>query len=306
MHAFRFAVQLSKAGSVDEWVAAARRAEALGYDVVSVPDHVGPQLSPFAALTAAAAATRTIRVGTFVLDNDFRHPLLMAHEAATVHLLSRGRLELGLGVGWLGRDYERLGVTFDEPRVRFERLREAVEIVERYFAGDPFSFEGNHYTVSEAEPLRLPLGMERPPLLIGAGGRRMLSLAARHADTASVFGTSRRDGSGFDEEDFRADAYRRKIEHLRAEAGGKEVEVNVLLQSFEVTDDRAGAAGRHAADFETTGEDYLELPFGLVGTIDEIVEDLVRRREEYGISYVTVFAEHLETFGPVVKRLSGT
>lgn len=303
---FRFGVQLSEASSRAEWCGAARRAEELGYDVVCVPDHTGRQLSPFAALTAAAQVTTRIGVGTFVLDNDFRHPLLTAHEAATVHLLSDGRLELGLGAGWLGRDYEALGIEFAPPRLRYERLVEAVEIVQRYFRGEPFSFAGRHYRVTDARPVRLPPGLGPPPLLLGAGGRRMLELAATHADVASVFLTSLPDGSGFDASELGGDAYRAKVEHLRAAARERDVEVNVLLQSFEITHDRAAAAERHAAALETTAETYLDGPFGLVGTLEQVVEDLIGRREELGISYVTVPEEHLESFAPVVERLAGT
>ncbi|MDQ3981689.1 MAG: TIGR03621 family F420-dependent LLM class oxidoreductase, partial [Actinomycetota bacterium] len=270
-------------------------------------DHVGTQLSPFAALTAAAEVTRRIRLGTFVLDNDFRHPLLMAHEAATVHLLSEGRLELGVGAGWLGRDYEALGIPFAAPRVRFERLEEAVEIVDRYSRGKTFSFSGRHYEVRDAEPLALPAELPRPPLLIGAGGPKMLALAAARADIASVFLTSLRDGSGFEAAELTPGSYRQKIAHLRTSAGGRsdEIEINVLIQSFEITDDRDGAAEKHARELGTTRDHYLALPFGLVGTVDRVVEDLLQRRDELGISYVTVFAEHLETFAAVVERLSG-
>ena len=302
---FRFAVQLRTAGSRGEWVASARRAEALGYDVVSVPDHVGPQLSPFAAQLAVAGATERIGVGTFVLDNDFRHPLLTAHEAATVQLLSEGRLELGLGAGWLVRDYERLGIEFAPARTRVERLEEAVEIVLRYFEGATFSFSGRHYSVSETEPLRLPSHIDRPRLVIGGGGPRVLALAAARADVASVFLRVKAEGSTFEEPS--SESYRAKIEHLRHQAGERagDVEVNVLLQHLEVTDDRAGAMERGARELETTPEEFLALPFGLAGSVDEIVADLERRREEYGISYVTVFGEHLETFAPIVQALAG-
>jgi probable F420-dependent oxidoreductase len=303
---FRFGLQVHSASSRDEWVEIARRAEALGYDVVCVPDHVGTQLSPFAALQAIADATERIRVGTLVLDNDFRHPLLTAHEAATVHLLSGGRLELGIGAGWLRRDYERLGVEFSSPGTRVERLEEAVAIVARYFEGETFSFTGRHYRVADAEPLALPAHLGRPRLLIGGGGRRVLALAAAHADVASVFLTARPEGSAF--EDMDVGTYRAKIEHLGRTAAqrGNEVEVNVLLQAYEVTDDRPAAVDRWAREFETTPEDFVALPFGLAGTIDEIVDDLTRRREEYGVSYVTVRLEQLETFAAVVERLAGT
>jgi alkanesulfonate monooxygenase SsuD/methylene tetrahydromethanopterin reductase-like flavin-dependent oxidoreductase (luciferase family) len=264
---FRFGVQLHAAQSASEWGRTARRAEALGYDVVCIPDHVGPQLAPFPALAAAAAATDRIRAGTLVLDNDFRHPLLTAHEAVTLQILSAGRFELGLGAGWLRRDYDRLGVELAPPRVRVERLEEAVEIIVRYFRGEPFSFSGRHYAVADADPLRLPAELSPPALLVGGGGPRVLALAARHAGVASV--------------------------------------LNVLLQAFEVTGDRAGAVERRANDLEMTAEDFGALPFGLVGTIDEIVDDLERHRSAYGVSYFTVRGDDLEAFGPVVERLAG-
>ncbi len=302
---FRFAVQLRRAATRAELIERAQRAEAVGYDVVCIPDHVGPQLSPLVGLTAVAAATERIRVGTFVLDNDFRHPVLAAHEAATVHLLSEGRLELGLGAGWLRRDYDGLGIEFAPPRTRVERLEDAVEIVDRYFRGEAFSFEGRHYTVTDVEPLRLPPSLTRPRLVIGGGGPRVLALAGSRADVASVFLKVKAEGSTF--EPATPGGYRAKIEHVRHSACERvdEVELNVLLQAFEVTNDRRGAVERWARDFEVTAEDFLALPFGLAGTLDQIVEDLQRRREEYGISYVTVFAEHLEAFAPVVERLCG-
>ena len=300
-HAFRFGVQLATASSRDEWVGRARRAEALGYDVVCVPDHVGPQLSPFAALTAIADATERVTVGTLVLDNDFRHPLLTAHEAATVQLLSEGRLELGLGAGWLKRDYDRLGIEFAEPRVRVERLEEAIAIVERYFEGGVFSFSGRHYDVHEAEPLRLPAHLGKPRLLIGGGGRRVLKLGATRAEVVSVFLTARREGSAF--EDMDVDGYRGKTDYVR---GAGDAEINLLLQAFEVTKDRRSAVDRWARDFETTPEVFLELPFGLIGTIDQMVEDLERRRDRYGISYVTIRLDQLEEFAPIVERLAGS
>ncbi|HEV2756888.1 MAG TPA: TIGR03621 family F420-dependent LLM class oxidoreductase [Actinomycetota bacterium] len=303
---FRFGIQLARASSGEELSHVAQRAEALGYDVVCLPDHVGRQLSPFPALAAVGAATTTIGLGTFVLDNDFRHPLLMAQEAATVHLLSGGRVELGLGAGWLGRDYESLGVTFDPPRLRFERLQEALDVVDLYFRGEPFSYSGRYYEVHEAEPIELPPGMSRPRLLIGAGGPRMLRLAGRRADTASVFLTSRRDGGGFEMDELTPEAFGAKVEIVRGAAGGRPVELNVLLQSFEISGDRRAAAEAHARDLETTVDNYLQIPFGLVGTVEQVAEDLLRRRAEHGVSYVTVRVEHLETFAPVVDRLAGS
>ncbi|MDQ3958540.1 MAG: TIGR03621 family F420-dependent LLM class oxidoreductase [Actinomycetota bacterium] len=300
---FRFGIQLSEAGSRAEWAAAARRAEAAGFDVLTVPDHVGRQLSPFAALVAAAEATDRIRLGTFVLDNDFRHPLLTAHEAATVQVLTEGRFELGIGAGWLGRDYERLGIEFAAPRVRFERLREAVEILELYFRGDRFSFRGRHYRIEDAEPIAIPGGA--PPLVIGGGGPRMLSLAGEQADVASVFLTSLPDGSGFDETGARPEAYEKKVSTVRAAGAGRAVELNVLLQHVEVTEDRAGIAEKTAPEWGVDARAYPALPFVLLGTPAQMADDLLERRDRYGISYVTVFDKDAEHLAPVIGLLAG-
>ncbi len=300
---FRFGIQLSQSSSRTAWVEQVRRAEQLGYDVVVLPDHISDQLAPLPALVSAADASERIRLGTFVLDNDFRHPLVMAQEAATVDLLTGGRLELGIGAGWQGRDYHRLGIEFAHPRIRYERLTETVAILESYFRGEPFSFDGDHFQVTDVEPT--PTSSGRPPLLIGGGGPRILEFAARHADIVSVFLTSMPDGSGFDISEMHPSAYQAKIDRVLEAAGDREPELNVLLQHFEITNDRLAVAGEHAEEMETTAEDLLALPFELIGTLDQIVDDLLQRRERYGISYVTVFDRYLEDFAPVIQRLSG-
>ncbi len=183
---FRFGAQLSFAGTREEWVAKARRVEELGYSTLCVPDHFDDQLAPMPALTAAAAATTNLRVGTLVLDNDYRHPILTAKEAATVDLLSGGRLELGLGAGWLRSDYEQSGIALDPPSVRIDRLEEALAVVKGLLAGGKFSFCGRHYTVTNHPGTPLSVQRPRPPILVGGGGRRILALAGREADIVSV------------------------------------------------------------------------------------------------------------------------
>jgi probable F420-dependent oxidoreductase len=305
---FRFGVQLSEARSRGNWIEQARLAEQLGYDVLVMPDHIGDQLAPFPALVVAAEATERIRLGTFVLDNDFRHPVLVAQEAATVDLLTDGRLELGIGAGWMGRDYERLGIEFSRPRTRYERLTEAVEIINSYFLGRPFSFSGRHYTMSDLEPGARPAQHPRPPLLIGGGGPRILEFAARHADIVSVFLTSLSDGSGFDVGELTADSYQRKTDLVRDAAARRDdpPELNILLQHLDVTNSRNASADERARDSGIDRRELLALPFELIGTIDQIVGDLLERRERYGLSYVTVFDKHLRDFAPIVERLSNT
>ncbi len=286
----------------------ARLAEQLGYDTVVLPDHVGNQFAPMPALVSAAEATEKIRVGTFVIDNDFRHPLLLAQEAATVDVLTDGRLELGIGAGWMGQDYKRLGTIFDPPDVRLGRFKEAVELLDLHFSGESFSFDGVHYRATDVEPKPMPVQQPRPPLLIGGGGKHILAFAAQEADIVSVFLRSMPDGSGFDESELTTDKYQRKIDHLRdiAHKTGRDPELNVLLQYFEVTNDRMTVADEHARELGTDADDLLELPFELIGTLEQMTDDLVRRRERYGISYVTVFEKYMRDFAPIVERLRGT
>ncbi|MGH2806336.1 MAG: TIGR03621 family F420-dependent LLM class oxidoreductase [Actinomycetota bacterium] len=302
---FRFAVQLSEAGSRDDWIDKVTRAEALGYDVVAMPDHVSYQLAPMPALVAAAEATERVRLATFVLDNDFRNPVLMAQEAETVNLLTGGRLELGLGAGWWGQDYERLGIEFAAPRVRLERLQEAVEIVDRYFTGEPFSFEGRHYRVAGVDPPARVKELARPTLILAGGGPKILDFAARRADVVGVFLKSRRDGSGFVDDDYTAEACERKTQRVRevASEASRDVELNILLQHCEVTNDRKSVAEERAREDGISGDDLLGLPFELIGTVDQMVGDLLERRERYGISYITVFDRYHGTFAPLIERL---
>jgi probable F420-dependent oxidoreductase len=284
---FRFAVQLHDASSREDWIARVRKAEALGYDVVSMPDHISTQLSPFPALVAAAEAAERVRLCVFVADNDFRNPVLLAQEAATVHLLTEGRFELGIGAGWNGVDYTRTGIPFEAPKVRLGKMKEAVEILDRYFAGETFSFEGEHYNVQEVEPVPVE---GKPKLVIGGGGPRILEFAAQHADVISVFLTSLRDGGGFEVSDLQTEEYAKKIELVRRVAGDRDIELNVLMQHVEQKQDRG---------------DEGDLPFGVTGTVEQMADTLLARRERYGISYITVFERHSEVFAPVIESLKG-
>lgn len=303
---FRFGVQFAATGGGREWVETARKAEALGYDTLVVPDHVGTvAFGP--ALAAAAAATSTLRTGTLVLDNDFRHPVFLAQEAAALDLLSDGRFELGLGAGWHGPDYETTGMPFAPPGVRFGRLRESVEIVKRLFGDELVTFAGEHYTVTDLPPL--PRTPQRPhvPILIGAGGKRMLAFAAREAESVGLLPISRADGSGLDVPDITAAATEAKVALVRAAAGDRfsSLELNILLQALVITDDAPGEAERMSAEWELPAADLLDAPSILIGTIDQIVERLRAHRERFGISYVVTRGRWMESFAPVVARLAG-
>ena len=308
MKPFRFGVNVRTAGSGADWADKARKVEALGYSVLCVPDHLAELLAPLPALAAAAAATKHLRVGTAVLNNDFRHPVLLAREAATLDLLSDGRLELGLGAGHMQSEYEQVGLAFDPGATRVERLEEAVVIVKRLLEGEPVTFRGRHYRVTGHTIHPRPIQRPRPPVFIGGNAPRLLTVAAREADIVGLTGiTFRRGGKEPDVSDFRASVVDERVRLVRETAGDRSLELNALVQRVIVTDDRRKAAeelavGRWA---QLTPEEILESPYVLVGTEDRIVEDLQARRERWGISYVTTHEPFMDALAPIVARLDG-
>ncbi len=311
-HKFRFAAQLGKAaaGTARAWTEQARRAEDLGYSALLMPDHFGDQLAPVPALAAAAAATSSLRVGALVFGNDYRHPCVLAKEAATLDLLSQGRLELSLGAGWMRTDYEETGIPYDEPKVRVDRFEEAVLVLEGLLRTDgPFSFDGSHYRVHEHTLSPRPVQRPAPPLIIGGGGKRVLSFAARHADIVSI-NVNLAAGTGGAETAPNAtpERTREKVAWVKEAAGDRfeDLELNALIGFVMITDDAAGVAGAMAPHFGIGAEDALHIPLALLGTLDEMVEELQWRRQEYGISYWSIEADSWEALGPVVSSLSGT
>src|SRR5438067_3110112 len=183
---FRFAIAATWSESREDWLAKARRAEELGYDVFLMPDHTGHQLAPVPALMAAASATTTLRIGSFVFANDYRHPLLLAKEVSTLDVLSGGRIEFGIGAGWSTPDYERMGLRYDRPGVRIDRMVEAIRLMKRLFREDRVDFAGTHYHAKAARLWPKPVQRPLPPLMIGGGGKRILSIAAREADIVAL------------------------------------------------------------------------------------------------------------------------
>jgi probable F420-dependent oxidoreductase len=304
---FRFGALARLGHSREEWLGKARRAEDLGYGVFVVPDHFRDQVAPAVAIMAAADATTAIRVGSMVFDNDFRHPAVLAKDAATLDLLTDGRFELGVGAGWLLSDYSQTGIPFDLGRVRVERLEEAVHIITRYLEGGPVTAKGKYYAVSELEGLPRPVQRPRPPLLIGGGGPRILALAAREADIVGIVPRTRADGSGLDTADASAAAMDGKIATIRAAAGARfaDLELNVLVQRVAVADDPAAAVGEIAQQWKLDPAAVRDSPFVLAGSVDALADALEARRARYGISYVVVFEQFMDAFAPVVRRLSG-
>ena len=306
---FRFGAQLSFAGSHEEWAAKARRVEELGYATLCVPDHFDDQLAPIPALVAAAAATTRLRIGTLVLANDYRHPLLVAKEAATVDLLSGGRLELGLGAGWLARDYAESGIPHDPPSVRIERLEEGLAVVKGLLEGGRFSFAGRYYTVTDHPGTPLPVQRPRPPILVGGGGRRILSLAGREADIVSVNFDLRSGWIGTQlGVTATAEATAEKVGWVREAAADRfdGIELSYTAYLTMVTDDRDGVAAGLGYGFGLDADQVVAMPNFAIGTVAQIADELERRRDELGLSYVVVGGECHEAMAPVVARLAGT
>jgi probable F420-dependent oxidoreductase len=307
---FRFGIQLHTATTGEEWGAAARRAEELGYSTLFMPDHFGDQLAPVPALAAAAAATSDLRVGALVFDNDYKHPVVLAKEAATLDLLSNGRLELGIGAGWMNTDYEQSGIAQDPAGVRISRMEEGVAVMQGLFADGPFSFAGDHYTVTAMEGLPKPVQKPGPPLLIGGGARRVLSIAARQADIVGI-NPSIRSGA-VDADAARsgsADETDQKLKWVQEAAGDRfdDLELNMLIFAAIVTDDRKGTIELMAPMFGLDPAAVAEYPHAWVGTVDQICDDLIERRERWGVSYLVVQGEDaMEAMAPVVARLNGT
>lgn len=305
---FRFALQATGAASRREWRDWCRKAEGLGYSTVALPDHLGDQWAPMVALAAAADATERLRLLTGVLDNDFRHPVLAAREAATLDLVSEGRLEVGVGAGWLPADYESAGIPFDPPAVRVERLAEALTVMKSLWRDGTCTFSGRHYEVRGASGAPAPSSRPHPPVLVGGGGRRVLTLAAREAD---IVGFNAKLSSGSVGVDAAASArparFRERVAWVRDAAGERFDGLELHCQTFlcQIIPNRRELAEAAAPLFGLDPDEALEIPLVLAGTVDQVCDDLVRRREEYGFSYWTVPAEVLDDFAPVVDRLAG-
>jgi len=308
-HKFRFGIQTSRAPSREEWVDKVRRIEELGFSSLFIPDHFNNQFAPIPALMAAADATSSLRLGTLVLDNDFRHPLVLAKELATLDVLSGGRVEAGLGAGWMVSDYEQSGMVYERPGVRISRLEEAVKIMKGLFAEGPFTFSGKHYRVTGHEGTPKPVQKPHPPFLIGGGGKRVLTLAAREADIVGVnFSLAEGVVNPAVAVTGSAAATAEKIGWIRDAAGKRldDLELNVTVFFSTVTDDRKAMAERIAPGFGLSPDDVLLSPHVLIGTVEQIVDDLQRHREEYGFSYIVFSGDVFEALAPVVKRLAGT
>lgn len=291
------------------WRERAQRAEELGFSTLFMPDHFEDQWSPIVGLTVAAEATGKLLIGSLVLDNDYRHPVVLAKEAASLDLASEGRLELGLGAGWMRRDYEQAGITYDPPAGRISRMEEGLAVMKGLWSSaEPFSFHGSHYDIDGAVGTPRPHRSPHPRICIGGGGKRMLSVAAREADIVGVNANLRAGEVGPDAAaTSTAAAFDNKITWIREAAGDRfeDLELQCHTALAMIVPNRAEIAAGMAPAFGISVEDALEVPLVLVGTVEEICEDLERRRQRYGLSYWVVPDASMEDFAPVVSQMSG-
>jgi probable F420-dependent oxidoreductase len=306
MRTFRFAVTASQAGSGEAWVALARRAEELGYGALLVPDHLSQQLSPIAAMATAAAATTTLRIGGFVFANDFRHPLMLAREAATLDLLSNGRLELGLGAGWRTSDYRQLGMPYDAPGRRIDRLVESSLLVKRLLAGETVTHTGPQYQLGAARVWPRPIQRPHPPIIMGGGGPRMLRLAAREADIVGFIPQFSQRGRPI-LTDVGEAALDRKVAIVREAAGDRfeGLELNLFIVDAGMVGSGQPVARSVVAAAKVASVGLAGSPYFLYGTLPALRERLERRRERTTISYYAIRQGSMEAMAPLVAALAG-
>ncbi len=318
---FRFAVQSYSARSAKQWRERAIRVEDLGYSALYLADHIlGPgeaiarsghpiqELAAVPAMAVAAEATTDLRIGCRVFCQDYRHPAMLAKEAATLDLLSEGRLELGLGAGWLQSEYEAINAPFDSAGVRVDRLGETVALVKALLGGEEVSFKGEYHRVEGFVGAPRPVQRPLPPIMIGGGAERVLSLAGREADIVSLNFDNRSGVMGPDGiSRSTADATETKVRWVRDAAGDRfgDIELEIGAYFTVIGDEGRAAADGFAAVFGLSTEEMLDHPHGLFGTPETICDELLRRRSKYGISLVTVQDDVMEVFAPVVDRLSG-
>jgi probable F420-dependent oxidoreductase len=284
----------------------ARRAEALGYSVLLVPDHLTRQLSPVPALAAAAAVTTRLRIGSYVFANDYRHPLLLAREAATLDAVSGGRLEFGIGAGWRASDYRQLGVAYDPAGRRIDRLAEALGIIKRLFAGETVTHDGPHYQVRHARLSPELVQQPRPPIMLGGGGPRMLRLAAREADIVSFVPQFNAAGRPIVRQATEG-ALVEKVATVRTAAGDRfdRLELNVFVAAAGMVGSGSSGAASVVAGGMAAAVGLVGSPYALHGTRARLREILERRRERLGISFYGIPQPAMESMAPLVEDMTG-
>jgi probable F420-dependent oxidoreductase len=306
----RFGVITSRADDGPAWRARARRAEDLGYTSLLMPDHFQDQWAPLVGLTVAVESTATLRVGTLVFDNDYRHPVVLAKELATLDRASAGRLEVGLGAGWKRSDYDEAGLDYDRPGVRIERMGEALDVMRALWSSaDPVRYAGTHYQIDGAVGTPRPWRPGGPPVCIGGGGRRILTLAARAADIVSFNATlSAGELGGDTAASATPSAFDEKVSWVREAAGERlaALELQCHCPFVMVTGERTAVAERMASAFGLTPGEALDVPLVLLGTVEELCDTIEQRRARFGFTYWVVPDDAMEALAPVVARLAAT
>ncbi|SIS21153.1 LLM class F420-dependent oxidoreductase [Williamsia sterculiae] len=303
-------------GGARKFVKLAQTAEELGYDTFAIPDHLGNQVGPLAALGALSQATSRIRLATSVLANGYRHPALLAKEATTIDVLSKGRLELGIGAGWMKEEFDKAGIEFEPAGVRLRRLDESLTVLDGLLRGEEVNFDGEFYQIKGLVGSPRPRQGPRPPIAVGAGGPKMLALAARHADIISVATGTTTEGK-LRLSDMTIDKTVERVDRIRAAAGDRfdEIELNWTIATIVVTDDREATAEMALAaldngyppnievDAKLSVEDVLSSPYLAFGSFEEIAEQIREVRRRTTMSYVGVFPTQMEAFAPVIPLL---
>ncbi|MGH9164745.1 MAG: TIGR03621 family F420-dependent LLM class oxidoreductase [Acidimicrobiales bacterium] len=305
---FRFGVQAASAPDGRAWRERARAVEDMGYATLWVPDHLDDQWAPLVALTSAAEATSSLRVGALVFDNDYRHPAVLAKEVATLDLISDGRVEFGLGAGWMRSDYAAHGLSYDPAGVRVARMAEGLAVMKALWGNGSSTFAGRYYSLDGAEGRPKPVQRPHPPVLVGGGGRRVLTVAARQADIVGFNASLAAGVVGPDvARSALAERFDERVAWVREAAGARFAELELHCHTFFCmvgAEPRATAAAMAPA-FAITVEQALDVPIVLVGSTDRICEVLQERRHRFGFSYWAVPADSAEAFAPVVARLAG-
>jgi probable F420-dependent oxidoreductase len=313
MRPFHFLGDVSPIVTGPGLAATARRAEQMGYHAVVLPDHLIDQLSPVVAMATVAATTSKLRMSAFVFNNDLRHPAILAQDLASIDVLSGGRLDVAIGAGWNKPEYDAIGMRFDPTPVRQARLLESITVLKGMFSGEPFSFAGEHYTITDYTGQPVPVQRPHPPFFIGGGGRRTLTLAGREAQ---IVGLAPRIAAN-----ARVDAYsltfaaaREKIDWVREAAGERfpSIELNIYPSGWPptVTDDLRGEARKvidrvkSRTGVELTEDDVIDSPHLFIGSVDRLVEKFLQMREELGIT--SIMLGEIDELAPVLERLAGS
>jgi probable F420-dependent oxidoreductase len=307
MKQIRFATQTGGAPTAEEWFARAKRIEALGYDTLAMPDHmIGGAWAAMPALAALATVTTKLRFGTLVIDNDFRNPVVFAREVAVVDVLTGGRFELGMGAGWLDRDYQGTGIAFDRGRVRVARLAEAITLMKRLFTEEQVDFKGTYYNVEKAECRPKTIQHPYPPLMIAGGGTEILALAGREADIVAIVPAGITGTGKLANDAVTLETMKRQAELVREAAGTRadDLELSMFLDCV-ITDDRAKTIAEMAEKAKADAAVIEGSAYRGIGTIDEITAHVRKLRQEVGVTYFCLRGPDVEKLGPVVSALAG-